>query len=497
MIIAIILVFLMLLLGLFINFKKRVVWVFILYFISLCGLFYTSMLYIATFSTYPFFTNIDYYLYQAVSAHPIHMSVLVSLHNLGTAMLMLSNMFMTMLILPKKNRCVFILFLLPVAIFLAINDPEVRYWAFLHSNMEGSLFSSSAFIFSEFSGCVSLAFFLIYMIIPIFSLIFYQRRLKVQRSLETTIYTTFSLIVIDVFIFVYFIFGSFAPFMPWNADMLSFPKGVFVFSYQALLLPSMLFVCVFIFCIITIFKPFGIASVFVRKKMFRMQTDIAYSLRMVFHSEKNTLLAVERLAVQAEEFYEKNPAVSRENISDIALLARDSMNSLSHTLDMLTAISVVKQTNTLLLDCVQNAIRLANIPPKIKLTLVCPDENICINALASHVSEALANVLRNSVEAIEQKSLEIGAIAIEVFAENTFACVQVTDNGCGINRKNISHIFSVLFSTKRSAKNWGVGLSYVKNVAEMYGGNVYVKSKVGEYTVFQFVLPLAERKAKL
>ena len=75
--------------------------------------------------------------------------------------------------------------------------------------------------------------------------------------------------------------------------------------------------------------------------------------------------------------------------------------------------------------------------------------------------------------------------------EGGFWKFYVHDNGPGIDEKDRERVF-LLFQTLKprdQADSTGVGLAVVKKTVEMYGGRVWIESKVGEGSAFYFTLP--------
>jgi signal transduction histidine kinase len=64
-------------------------------------------------------------------------------------------------------------------------------------------------------------------------------------------------------------------------------------------------------------------------------------------------------------------------------------------------------------------------------------------------------------------------------------CIEVTDTGKGIERKNIKNVFRPGFTTKK--RGWGLGLSLARRIIEEYHhGSIYVlRSEVGKGTTFR------------
>jgi signal transduction histidine kinase len=75
---------------------------------------------------------------------------------------------------------------------------------------------------------------------------------------------------------------------------------------------------------------------------------------------------------------------------------------------------------------------------------------------------------------------------------------EVSDTGCGIRADQQGAIFERFrqvddFET-RSHGGTGLGLALCRELAELMGGEVAVRSRPGEGSVFSFVLPLAPRE---
>jgi signal transduction histidine kinase len=64
----------------------------------------------------------------------------------------------------------------------------------------------------------------------------------------------------------------------------------------------------------------------------------------------------------------------------------------------------------------------------------------------------------------------------------------VTDNGSGIDKETIEHIYEPLFTTKN--KSIGLGLTVVKETIEAHGGRVEVESEKGKGATFRVYIPL-------
>ena len=69
----------------------------------------------------------------------------------------------------------------------------------------------------------------------------------------------------------------------------------------------------------------------------------------------------------------------------------------------------------------------------------------------------------------------------------------ITNTGYGIDEKHIPHLFERFYKVDRSRndKGTGLGLAIVKHIVLAHGGDVDVKSSLGEETTFSVILPRA------
>jgi two-component system NtrC family sensor kinase len=69
--------------------------------------------------------------------------------------------------------------------------------------------------------------------------------------------------------------------------------------------------------------------------------------------------------------------------------------------------------------------------------------------------------------------------------------VSIADNGVGIPEDHIKRIFDPFFTTKKG-HGTGLGLSITYGIVEKLGGEITVKSTVGQGTCFTVTLPIGK-----
>lgn len=139
-------------------------------------------------------------------------------------------------------------------------------------------------------------------------------------------------------------------------------------------------------------------------------------------------------------------------------------------------------------ECVDNAVSRVCIPKNIKFEKIYLTSDATVKADKMHLTDSFVNIIQNSVEAINIKNTNDGIIKIEVFEDDDLIVINFFDNGCGINKSDKKRIFKLMFSTKQSTTNCGIGLNYVKNVISAFCGTIHVKSAEGCYTKMQITL---------
>jgi PAS domain S-box-containing protein len=118
------------------------------------------------------------------------------------------------------------------------------------------------------------------------------------------------------------------------------------------------------------------------------------------------------------------------------------------------------------------------------------NENIFVKADKLYLDEVINNIFSNSINNI-QKS---GNVTIKTKKDKEFVIISINDDGVGIDKDQINHIFEEFYKTdfsRHDLDSSGLGLSICKQIVEKHGGKIWAESKgLDKGTTFYFSLKL-------
>ena len=119
-------------------------------------------------------------------------------------------------------------------------------------------------------------------------------------------------------------------------------------------------------------------------------------------------------------------------------------------------------------------------------------EGIKIMADEFHIKNLLATVVDNAIKYSDEPIVDI-----KVFNADLEVTIEVSDNGCGISKEHLVHVFEKFYRVPtgdiHTVRGYGLGLYYAKQVAELHKGTISMKSRIGEGTTVTITLPINEQ----
>jgi two-component system NtrC family sensor kinase len=109
-----------------------------------------------------------------------------------------------------------------------------------------------------------------------------------------------------------------------------------------------------------------------------------------------------------------------------------------------------------------------------------------VNASKNQLRQVFLNMVANARDAMPDG----GILSVVTGGDTDTVSVEVSDTGTGIREEHLDKIFDSFFTTKGEVKGVGLGLSVCYGFIKDHGGDIEVKSQVGEGTAFTISLPV-------
>ena len=217
------------------------------------------------------------------------------------------------------------------------------------------------------------------------------------------------------------------------------------------------------------------------------KTNLSNSLADISHQLKTPLTSIRIMLDNIEENPNMDEKTRNEFIEEISRQI-DWISSLVISLLKLAkfdAGAIIMQDTQInvkkLIDNVINNLAIMIDIKNIKIEEKI-DEDVILRADYNWQLEALTNIIKNCIE----HSKEDSKIKIEVENNSIFVKIKITDEGEGIAKEDLSHIFERFYKSKQASENSiGIGLPLAKTIIEKENGYIKVDSELGKGTTFE------------
>jgi len=464
MIIAVLLFLAFIVLLLAMNFRSRYTWGFILAVLSIDILMLALMLFRSKFPVgNAMITGWDSGIYLWASRRKIGFYEIVNLFNIGIFLYMIAMSSFISYFLPKHKKSLkVILILIPAIAFLSMNSSQMGRSLHCWINMvKGTKWQGMVYALWETARIVHYLIVVFYIITPIAMTLLEYKKTRILYNKRLMIVIGSTLAVLNIFFAYVLYLSSFGFALIDLKNLLKFNNMTVSYS-QTFYMIIPFIVLVFVNFSIILFVRYHVLERidFLSSLTISKRTKLLFEdIRPVMHSYKNVLLGIEFLGKDIIDGYGSEQAL--EDAKELVFTAQNASFRLSELLNIFNDSHVdIELVN--LGECINTAIKSLMIRQKIKVNFDEDGDESIIMADKRCIELVFENLFYNSYEALEEKETEEEKkIDISIERERDWYCVFVRDNGLGIEKKNLKKIFKPLFSTKRTSKNWGIGLSYV------------------------------------
>ncbi|MEL7145200.1 MAG: ATP-binding protein [Bacteroidota bacterium] len=221
-------------------------------------------------------------------------------------------------------------------------------------------------------------------------------------------------------------------------------------------------------------------------------------LKVLTHEIKNSVIPISTLSELLEQMLEadgetpvKLSELDEEDEEDLRIglktIAKRSkgLASFVNSYGEMASVPVPKLTAVSLAGLLNDVCHLYKpIFEKAGHRLICeiPDEEIATKIDAELIEQVMINLLKNGLEALHEN----GSVHVSLSVKDNYQ-INIADDGSGISDEVLENIFTPFFTTKEEGS--GIGLSLSRQIIRKHGGDMAVKSKLGEGTEFTIYLP--------
>ena len=228
-------------------------------------------------------------------------------------------------------------------------------------------------------------------------------------------------------------------------------------------------VCLFFF-VVTAFRR-GFLGLKLSAEVYKWDSDMSiaekssdYINHMLKNQTSKMEMCLENLATGLAS------GESEELLEEVAILSR-SITTLKNYVERMKRHSQevrLQQESCRVAALLSDAIPAALLESKAITLNSSISGNVFLLCDKSHMTEVLSNIITNAAESIREN----GVIEISDEYDKSTYTLRFKDNGEGMNEETLNKMFSPYFTTKNTERNFGLGLSYCKNVVTKHGGTI-------------------------
>ena len=209
--------------------------------------------------------------------------------------------------------------------------------------------------------------------------------------------------------------------------------------------------------------------------------------KQVAHEIKNPLTPM-RLTVQSfQRKFDSNDPNLKQKLDDYSktlIQQIDTMSSVASAFSNFASMPAQQNETLNVVEVVEFSLDIFN---EDYIHFTSEEEEIITVMDRTQLVRIITNLVKNAIQAIPEEQQE-KKINVSVQKVESFVTIAVKDNGIGIEKENIEHIFEPKFTTKTSGM--GLGLGIIKNIIENYKGTITFETEFRKGTTFTVSLPI-------
>lgn len=218
------------------------------------------------------------------------------------------------------------------------------------------------------------------------------------------------------------------------------------------------------------------------KQKSRFIADASHELRTPLASLNMRLYMLRREPAKLEA----NVANLERGIERMSNLVEDllDLSRFENGVIQLHPVDVILQT--LIIEVIEMQQARA-IEKQISLTETLIDHPVHAFADPDRIRQVLNNLVGNAIN----YTPDGGTVHLSMETDHYWAIVHVTDNGVGIDKDSLEHIFQPFYRSNKNAPGTGLGLSISNEIMQQHRGKITVMSEPGQGSTFSMYLPLS------
>lgn len=448
--------------------------------IKMLGIFlieFTVLEYAVKFSTYHSLNLFEQRMYFFLNSINFTVPQIAHIMNIGTALLLVSSA-LYIGIFVKKKRYIYML-IIPVLFFLIINHPHVceRIYIYTHKSLSGV----SPEVAISGLKCVNIIFLIVYGLFPYIMHIKKYLHTRLWYKKRNYLFSLLIILMIDLLLYLGIIFGNMRDYFILNLNLIKYPVKIAKIGSSGFSLAYTIIIFIVTLYILIRIKPLGKFKKSIEDII--IPDSIPQTVSMMLHGYKNAFVAIEMFADDNNKSFLGSDDNRFQKIKEIAVENEEKIKDIINIINAKRNISLMK-----------NPVSINSILDK-AINSMKQDDSVIIQKNVStdymiladeyHFREAVICILNNAYESFHEKDGD-KIINVNIGMDDGDIYLEIIDNGCGIKSKK--EIFKPLYSSKNGVTNFGIGLTYAKNIIEAHEGIINITSKENKGTIVQIIL---------